>query len=511
MKFGKSVVAAAVAGAILAAVCPAAGATIRNRLVKEDGKFYYYDKNGNKAANRWVTCGTGRYYFGSDGAAYAGTVKKISGFYYGFSKNGTALRAQWLKMNGGYYLFGPDYKAYTGWKSYNGKRYYFKANAKRADGLVSIGGRKYLLNGYDGAVRGLREIGGRKYFFGSAYYAATGFVSYGGNLYMMTPSGATTGLFRNSSGAYFFGSDGAAATGWITVGGDVYYFKPNFKAATGTNVIDGAEYYFSSAGVMYRNKWRSDKWYGEDGKYDSSVVRNGLRNALRAKTSALPGSWSIYVKNLKTGEKTELSSGRNVYAASLIKLYALGAICSMEANGSLESNQTIENALTKMITISDNWSFNYLVKLVGKDAVNAWISANGYSGTEVVHGLNPADNSEGIRTSPDGENHTTAKDCGEFLERVYRGECVNASYSGKMLNLLKNQTRRTKIPAGVPAGTVVANKTGETNDASHDAAIVYSPKCDYVIVVMSETNGLGWNQPANIADISKTVYEYYNK
>lgn len=503
--------AAAVMGAVLAAVCPASAATARNRLVRENGNLCYYDRSGNKAVDRWVTAGTGRYYFGKTGTAYAGTVKKISGHYYGFEANGKAMRAQWAKMNGGYYLFGSDYKACVGWKTYNGKRYYFKANAKRTDGLASIGGKKYFFDGYAGAVRGMREIGGRKYFFGSGYYALNGLVTYEGKLYKMTPSGAATGLMRLSSGIYFFEGDGAAAVGWRTIGDNVYYFKPDFKAATGTRVIGGDEYYFSSSGVMTRNKWRGDKWYGDDGKYVPSAVKNGLRDLIRSKVAKLPGAWSVYVKNLKTGETTEVSSGRRLYAASLIKLYALGTICSMEADGSLAHNQTIETAMTKMITISDNWSFNYLVKLVGKDVVNRWISANGYSGTEVVHGLNPADNSEGIRTSPDGENHTTARDCGKFLEAVYKGKCVNQTYSAKMLNLLKNQTRRTKIPAGVPAGTVVANKTGETDDTSHDAAIVYAPKGDYVIVIMSETNGLGWNQPANIADLSKAVYEYYNK
>lgn len=49
-------------------------------------------------------------------------------------------------------------------------------------------------------------------------------------------------------------------------------------------------------------------------------------------------------------------------------------------------------------------------------------------------------------------NMTSAKDAGLILEKIYKAECVSAKYSKEMLNLLLHQTRRWKIPAGLPSG-----------------------------------------------------------
>ena len=78
-----------------------------------------------------------------------------------------------------------------------------------------------------------------------------------------------------------------------------------------------------------------------------------------------------------------------------------------------------------------------------------------------------------------------------------------------MLKLLKAQTRRSKIPSGVPDGVTVANKTGELGDVQNDAAIVYSGG-DYVIVTMSE--GVSESDGIEIINnISRMTYEEYNQ
>ena len=77
-----------------------------------------------------------------------------------------------------------------------------------------------------------------------------------------------------------------------------------------------------------------------------------------------------------------------------------------------------------------------------------------------------------------------------------------------MLNLLLNQERSYKIPAGLPSGVKSGNKTGETDNYQHDAAIVYGKKIDYVIVVFSTANEYtGIN---GIKEISSIVYNYLN-
>ncbi len=134
-----------------------------------------------------------------------------------------------------------------------------------------------------------------------------------------------------------------------------------------------------------------------------------------------------------------------------------------------------------MITISDNESFNELVRLQtdtldfkkGAEAINGYLAEQGYQDTTVQHTLLPSTSaSKGLG----GRNMTSVRDCGRLLEQIYRGECVSEEASAAMLDLLLNQQVTWKIPEGLDSSVVVANKTGETDTSQHDMAIVYGEK-----------------------------------
>lgn len=103
---------------------------------------------------------------------------------------------------------------------------------------------------------------------------------------------------------------------------------------------------------------------------------------------------------------------------------------------------------------------------------------------------------------------SSAKDAGILLEKIYKGTCVSKKYSQEMLNLLLRQTKRYKIPSGLPAGTKVANKTGETSSYQHDVAIVYGPKTNYVVCIFSNTGESA--SVAGIRNLSAAIYNYLN-
>ena len=86
---------------------------------------------------------------------------------------------------------------------------------------------------------------------------------------------------------------------------------------------------------------------------------------------------------------------------------------------------------------------------------------------------------------------------------------VNKRYAKQMLKLLKKQQRTSKIPAGIPNGVTVANKTGETDEVSHDAAIVYAKKAPYIIVVMVTDPGSAWTKDDQIAELSSITYRFF--
>lgn len=263
---------------------------------------------------------------------------------------------------------------------------------------------------------------------------------------------------------------------------------------------------------------------GEDGSEDASAPDSGadsqadpelppddlseLRTQLNTAIDSYSGTWSVYVKNLDTGYSVSINNTQ-VYAASEIKLFAMASAYQQISEG-LISEDNIYNTIYGMITYSSNDDFNSVVWKVGKYYITDWCSKNGYNDTIQCHGLHPASNANGLATT-NGYNLTTVEDIGHLLESIYKGECISAEYSQKMLDIMLDQYYRSKIPAGVPENVKVANKTGETDDVCHDAAIVFSDKADYVLTVMVDAPGFGWSCNDNVAELSGIVYEYFNK
>lgn len=279
--------------------------------------------------------------------------------------------------------------------------------------------------------------------------------------------------------------------------------------STGWKTISGKKYYFNSNGTMVKDDWVSSKYLDKNGVYDATKkpTMAKLEKQLRSAIKGYSGTWSVYVKNLDTNESICINN-KKIYAASLIKLYAMGAAYERIKQGKL-SESSVKSTINSMITVSSNDSFNTIVRKVGTTYINSWCKANGYTETNQGHGLSPSSNNSGL-SNGSGSNVTTVKDCGKFLESVYRGTCVSKSASKKMLTHLKGQQRRSKIPAGTPKGVTVANKTGETDDTTHDAAIVYSKGADYIICVMVNAPGYAWSASGNITKLSRITYNYFN-
>jgi beta-lactamase class A len=74
-----------------------------------------------------------------------------------------------------------------------------------------------------------------------------------------------------------------------------------------------------------------------------------------------------------------------------------------------------------------------------------------------------------------------------------------------MLEILERQKFNEGIPAGVPAGTVVAHKTGELTKLHHDAGIVYA-KRPFVVVVLVKGMEDFKASGTLIADITHELY-----
>ena len=240
-----------------------------------------------------------------------------------------------------------------------------------------------------------------------------------------------------------------------------------------------------------------------------------LDNLLSQLKPLLPqdnGTWSVYVCNLMKNTEGTIDD-QQMQAASLIKLYVMGAVMQEIQNGNLEMNDTTKHLLDEMITVSDNSATNELVRYLNKDhdhkkgmkKVNAFIKAQGFEYTHEYNGLEDTS----LWYDTDTKNTTSAKDCGRLLERIYRGEFVSHLASRQMEELLLNQQVTYKIPSTIPSESRVANKTGETSDCENDAAIVYTPKGDYILCIMSCEVSSKNSAVDSLQEMSSLIYSYF--
>lgn len=227
---------------------------------------------------------------------------------------------------------------------------------------------------------------------------------------------------------------------------------------------------------------------------------------------ALPagnGTWSVYVCDLVNNTEGAIQDAR-MQAASLIKLYIMGAVYENYDSIIAQYGQSsVDSNLYSMITVSDNDAANTLVSYLGggdssagMTVVNDFCSEKGYSSTHMGRLL--------LASNQYDDNYTSVSDCGHFLKEVYEGSKESDVHAQAEFDLLAAQTRRNKIPAQMPAGVSIANKTGELSDVENNAGIIYNSSNDLIIVFMSENVLQPGTAQSTIASLSRQIYDSYS-
>ncbi len=256
----------------------------------------------------------------------------------------------------------------------------------------------------------------------------------------------------------------------------------------------------------------------DDSAFAGNASDERITEVLQQVQSHLPqgnGNWSVYVCNL-TNDTADSINNAPMQAASLIKLFIMGAVYERyDALASVYGAAALDANLSPMITVSDNTAANTLVSYLGggdatagMNVVNQFCRDHGYGSTSMGRLL--------LASNANGDNYTSVEDCGRFLKEIYDAcsgltDRSSLSHTSEMFALLQQQTRRHKIPAQIPAGVSVANKTGELDDVENDAAIIFNTgNTDLVIVFMSENlNNVGAAQ-ASISALAYSIYYFYN-
>lgn len=218
--------------------------------------------------------------------------------------------------------------------------------------------------------------------------------------------------------------------------------------------------------------------------------------------AANPDKWGIVVKDLSTGQTASYHADRQIMSASLYKLFVAQRIYQRIDLGQLDysapagggSGRNIDGCLTIMINISDNTCGRALGSILGWGAQNQALQVEGYKQTDLA--------------TP---QQTSAQDVALLLNRLYDGTLLSPNSTQRFMGLLKDQRVNNRLPQGLPAGTVIAHKTGDLDGVVHDAGIVYGPKTNYLVVVTSGS----WNAPGNVppmfANLSQQLWNYFEQ
>jgi beta-lactamase class A len=224
---------------------------------------------------------------------------------------------------------------------------------------------------------------------------------------------------------------------------------------------------------------------------------------LLAYTMRAPGHVAIAIEDVMTGVKTGVNQSAEMPAASTIKIPVMVEVFRQLTLGRFDLNRklhlqpsdrdsgwgtlcdaptgsayTVSRLLALMIDESDNTATNMLIRLVGRQSINATMHRLGLNHTRLTDFIR----SNGpirwaLRSSP--------SDMTRLLGAMAKDRLIDEWASREMIAILTGQHHNGLIPEPLPAGTMIAHKTGTLHDTLNDVGIVYLGADPYVIAVMT--------------------------
>lgn len=183
-----------------------------------------------------------------------------------------------------------------------------------------------------------------------------------------------------------------------------------------------------------------------------------------------------YFKN-----KQDFSSdnSESTIAANVIELFIMDyALAQKDGSDQVIQDKKLGEWLNPMIQQNDINATNVLIDHYGMDKLNAYFKDQGYPDTRIESRMVDI-NVRGTEKN----NYTSLNDCMKLLKKIYDGREKEPQKT--MVESLKGQVIRTKIPEKLPKDTTVANITGEQQNVENDIGLVLTEDNPFAIVVLT--------------------------
>ncbi len=271
------------------------------------------------------------------------------------------------------------------------------------------------------------------------------------------------------------------------------------------------------------------------------VTRNRAEIERRVRTHR--GVAGLTILDPATGERFEINGDEEFPSASLVKVPVLVDVFARVKEGtlklldplsvlnidrtsgsgvlqylSLPKEITVWDAAYLMITVSDNVATNVLLEKLGPRAVTARMESYGFEHTRVFAEVNadPSESYEPAGSRAFGLGVTTPNEMAELFAMLARGEVVEPDASTQMLAILSRQFYLIGIQRFLPPEVPVAHKTGSLDRSRNDCGIVYGPRRQFVICVLTKNNrDVSWTYENEaemlISDLARLAYEEWHR
>jgi beta-lactamase class A len=170
----------------------------------------------------------------------------------------------------------------------------------------------------------------------------------------------------------------------------------------------------------------------------------------------------------------------------------------------LGAEQPLADLVRRMVTVSGNLATNLVLDEVGTAEVAAVLADAGCSArTAIVRGIEDyAAREVGL------DNLITADDMARLLVALAEGRLAGPAATAACEQTLEQQEYRAGIPAGLPDGLVVGNKTGWVDGVNHDVALVRAAGLPPVgMAILCSAPGTPEEREAGIARIAAAAWE----
>ncbi|MDP9367602.1 MAG: class A beta-lactamase-related serine hydrolase [Chloroflexota bacterium] len=232
-------------------------------------------------------------------------------------------------------------------------------------------------------------------------------------------------------------------------------------------------------------------------------------------SAGFSGELGLFAKNLSTEAEIGYRCDALMPTASVIKVCVLAELYRQADTGLVDLKRripmstndwsggsgilrefepglelTITDLARAMIVVSDNVATGMLVRLLGKERINATLREWGLHHTELIWSMQLGGDTRQYALS-------TPRELGRLMEFIATDAIVTPDACAAMRDHLRRQQYRDQIPRylpfnpyaadlGQPQLVSIANKTGFYPGVRADAAIVETPNVTFVIATMTE-------------------------